>query len=46
VALGSGHAFKFTPAIGRVLSELALDGATTDDISSFTVETPSVVPTL
>jgi sarcosine oxidase len=37
VALGAGHAFKFTPAIGRVLAELAVDGVTTDDISAFSV---------
>lgn len=37
VALGAGHAFKFTPAIGRILAELAIDGETTDDISTFTV---------
>lgn len=36
VALGAGHAFKFTPTIGRVLAELALDGGTTDDVSRFT----------
>lgn len=35
VALGAGHAFKFTPAIGRVLAELALHGETSDDISTF-----------
>ncbi|GAB3275912.1 N-methyl-L-tryptophan oxidase [Kineosporia babensis] len=37
VALGAGHAFKFAPAIGRVLAELAVDGKTTDDISTFAV---------
>jgi sarcosine oxidase len=37
VALGAGHAFKFTPAIGRILAELAVDGDTGDDISTFTV---------
>ncbi|MGH3348105.1 MAG: N-methyl-L-tryptophan oxidase [Nocardioides sp.] len=37
VALGAGHAFKFTPAIGRVLADLALRGETDDDISRFTV---------
>ncbi|WP_395638633.1 N-methyl-L-tryptophan oxidase [Pseudolysinimonas sp.] len=37
VALGAGHAFKFTPAIGRVLAELAVDGKTADDISGFSV---------
>lgn len=37
VALGAGHAFKFTPAIGRVLADLAVDGSTADDISAFAV---------
>lgn len=46
VGLGAGHAFKFTPAFGRVLAELALDGVSTDDLSSFTVEPPAVVPSL
>ncbi|RBR16507.1 uncharacterized protein FIESC28_06916 [Fusarium coffeatum] len=35
VGLGGGHAFKFAPAIGRVLAELAIDGATKEDISNF-----------
>lgn len=35
VGLASGHGFKFTPALGRVLAELALDGASTDDLSEF-----------
>lgn len=35
VALGAGHAFKFAPAIGRILAELAVDGHTSDDISGF-----------
>lgn len=35
VALSAGHGFKFTPAFGRILSELALDGETSDDISAF-----------
>jgi len=37
VALSAGHGFKFTPAFGRILAELALDGETTDDIASFAV---------
>ncbi|OGM46850.1 hypothetical protein ABOM_005016 [Aspergillus bombycis] len=41
VALGNGHAFKFAPAIGRVVAELAIDGKTTDDISKFPVPTPA-----
>jgi sarcosine oxidase len=40
VALGAGHAFKFTPTIGRVLAELAVDGETTEDIERFTVTAP------
>lgn len=35
VALTAGHGFKFTPAIGRILAELALDGESTDDIAAF-----------
>ncbi|GKZ18096.1 hypothetical protein AbraIFM66951_006520 [Aspergillus brasiliensis] len=41
IALGNGHAFKFAPAIGRVVAELAIDGKTTDDISKFPVPTPT-----
>jgi sarcosine oxidase len=44
VALGAGHAFKFTPAIGRILAELAVDGATGDDIASFAVPSRSGEP--
>jgi sarcosine oxidase len=40
VGLAAGHGFKFTPAIGRILAELALDGETTDDISGFVAPTP------
>jgi len=38
VALGAGHAFKFTPAIGLALAELALGGETTDDLTAFAVD--------
>ncbi len=34
-ALTAGHGFKFTPGIGRILAELAIDGGTADDISGF-----------
>ena len=37
VALGAGHAFKFTPAIGRIAAELAVDGSPSDDVSAFMV---------
>ncbi|ALX65973.1 N-methyl-L-tryptophan oxidase [Microbacterium sp. XT11] len=35
VGLAAGHGFKFTPALGRVLAELALDGESTDDLREF-----------
>ncbi|KAK7414177.1 hypothetical protein QQX98_006963 [Neonectria punicea] len=37
VGLGGGHAFKFAPAIGRVLAELAIEGTTKEDISTFRI---------
>ncbi|KAK8150073.1 hypothetical protein G3M48_004277 [Beauveria asiatica] len=37
LALGASHAFKFAPAIGRNLAELAIDGKSTDDLSKFAV---------
>jgi sarcosine oxidase len=40
VAIGAGHAFKFASQIGRLLSELALDGATPVDLTPFTLERP------
>ena len=41
VGLAAGHGFKFTPAIGRILAELALDGESTDDVSSFAAPVPT-----
>ena len=38
VAIGAGHAFKFASVLGRILSELALDGATPSDISGFEID--------
>ncbi|KAF5013066.1 hypothetical protein FDECE_893 [Fusarium decemcellulare] len=35
LGLGAGHGFKFAPAIGRVLAELAMEGETSEDISKF-----------
>lgn len=35
LGLGAAHAFKFAPAIGRNLAELAIDGRSTDDLSKF-----------
>ena len=35
VGLGAGHGFKFTPTLGRILADLAVDGTTTSDIGAF-----------
>jgi sarcosine oxidase len=35
LCVGAGHAFKFSTQLGRVLSELALDGETAHDLSLF-----------
>ena len=40
VAIGAGHAFKFASALGRVLSELAIDGSTEADLSAFSIDRP------
>ena len=37
VAIGAGHAFKFASALGQILSELALDGETSSDLSDFAI---------
>ncbi len=40
VAIGAGHAYKFASLIGKTLSELAIDGTTTADISPFAIDRP------
>ena len=40
VALGAAHGFKFASAIGKILSELALDGATPHDLEPFRITRP------
>jgi sarcosine oxidase len=40
LALGAGHAYKFAGIIGRILSELAMEGTTSHDISPFSVTRP------
>lgn len=40
IAIGAGHAFKFASLIGRILSELSIDGRTPSDISPFSLERP------
>jgi sarcosine oxidase len=40
VAIGAGHAFKFASLIGRILSDLALEGTTRSDIADFKIDRP------
>ena len=40
LAIGAGHAYKFASLIGRILSELAIDGATPYDIAPFHIDRP------
>jgi len=40
VAIGAGHAFKFASQIGRLLSELAIDGKSTIDLAPFALDRP------
>jgi sarcosine oxidase len=40
LAIGAGHAFKFAPLIGKILSELAIDGATASFIEPFKFNRP------
>jgi sarcosine oxidase len=42
VAIGAGHAFKFAGLIGRILSELALEGESTYPIDAFQLDRPAV----
>ncbi|HEX9863950.1 MAG TPA: N-methyl-L-tryptophan oxidase [Acidimicrobiia bacterium] len=39
-AIGAGHAFKFASLLGRVLTDLALDGVTRHDISALAADRP------
>jgi sarcosine oxidase len=35
VGLGAAHGFKFAPTFGRLLTDLVVNGRTTEDISAF-----------
>ncbi|MGQ0604105.1 MAG: N-methyl-L-tryptophan oxidase [Anaerolineales bacterium] len=39
-AIGAAHDFKFSSLIGKILSDLALDGRTTHDLSPFKFDRP------
>ena len=45
VALGAAHGFKYASVIGRILAELAVDGATASaaDIERFGIDRPILV---
>jgi sarcosine oxidase len=40
IAIGGGHGFKFASLVGRILSELAIDGRTDHDLSPFRIDRP------
>lgn len=40
LAIGAGHSYKFAALIGKILSELALDGRTNYDITPFDIDRP------
>ena len=39
---GAGHAYKFASLLGKILSELAIDGETDYPIESFTLQRPAI----
>lgn len=40
IAVGGGHGFKFASVIGRILSDLALEGATASELGAFKIDRP------
>jgi sarcosine oxidase len=42
VFIGAGHAYKFASLLGKIFSELALDGQTAHDIAPFTINRPAL----
>ena len=42
IAIGAGHAFKFASLIGKILSELAIDGATKCELEPFKINRPAL----
>lgn len=43
LGLGAAHAFKFTPAFGRVLADLATTGTSDEDLSLFRADRPALM---
>jgi sarcosine oxidase len=42
VFIGAGHAYKFASLLGKIFSELVLDGQTPHDITPFTLNRPAI----
>ncbi len=42
VCVGAGHAFKFASLLGKILSQLAIDGSSTYPIDAFTLQRPAI----
>jgi sarcosine oxidase len=42
VGLGAAHGFKFAPTFGRLLADLAVEGATGSDVSAFDLDRPGL----
>jgi sarcosine oxidase len=43
VCVGAGHAYKFAALLGRLLSELALDGRASLPVEGFTLQRPAIL---
>ena len=43
MALGAAHGFKFASLFGRILADLALEGATSHDIRGFEIDRPILI---
>jgi sarcosine oxidase len=43
VVQGAAHAFKFASVVGKIASELAIDGATDHDLRSFRIDRPALL---
>ena len=42
VGLGAAHGFKFAPTFGRLLADLAEQGSTSTDLTSFRLDRPAL----
>lgn len=42
LCVGAGHAFKFASLLGKILSQMAIDGTTTYPIDAFTLNRPAI----